>query len=405
MVIPDSFRDSFRRAVAGLSLLVVAVVLTASPAVAAPEAAIVMDMRNGEVLYSRSADRRLHPASLTKMMTLYLTFQAVREGRLKLDQKVRVSKHAARQPRSKLYLKTGQQVTIRSLIRATAIKSANDAAMVLAETIGGSQRGFARMMTQTAKRLGMDNTAFKNPHGLTARGHYSTARDMALLARHLYYDFPEYYNVFGRRSSVAAGKKIWSTNRLLRTYPGATGLKTGYTRAAGYNLAASAERGGKNIVAVQFGANSSGDRAKKVSRLLDIGFQKAKGNVRTVRPSKSGAVYASAGGSARHARVTVEDAPLPAERPTMQDSVAAALSEVLVGSAAAATPDRRRLAAITRKTDYIAPSAGQPVVEGVAVPVPRGTRTARGLRMLAPAHPALARVPIPPPKPVQLAQR
>ena len=265
----------------------IAFIALASPgaAEAAPKASIVMDMRNGKVLYSRRADQRLHPASLTKMMTLYLTFEAVRDGRLRLNQKVRVSRHASRQPASKLYLKAGSRVSVRSLIRATAIKSANDAAMVLAEAIGGSQRGFARMMTRKAKYLGMKNSAFKNPHGLTSRGHYSSARDMAILSRHLFFDYPQYYNIFKRKTDNAAGRRIWNTNRMLSSYPGADGIKTGYTRAAGYNLAASARRGRKQILAVQFGANSSADRTRRVTRLLNIGFSRAGNSVRKKRPT------------------------------------------------------------------------------------------------------------------------
>ncbi|MEO1601132.1 MAG: D-alanyl-D-alanine carboxypeptidase family protein, partial [Pseudomonadota bacterium] len=240
-----------------LTLLILAVGLIGPVrAEAAPYAAIVMDMRTGEVVHARSADRQQHPASLTKMMTLYLAFEAIKTGQIRLDQRIRVSRHAARQPASKLYLKSGQRVTIRSLIRATAIKSANDAAMALAEAIGGSQKNFARMMTNKARALGMASTRFRNPHGLTQKGHVSTARDMARLARHLYFDFPQYYNLFGRRMASAAGKRVYTTNRLLATYAGAEGMKTGYTRAAGYNLVATAKRGQRRVIAVVMGGKS-----------------------------------------------------------------------------------------------------------------------------------------------------
>lgn len=298
---------------------------------AAPQASIVMDMRNGKVLRSRSADRKLHPASLTKMMTLYLTFEAVKSGKLRLNQRIRVSRHAARQPASKLYLKAGQRVSVRSLIRATALKSANDAAMVLAEAIGGSQRGFARLMTRKAKRLGMKNTAFRNPHGLTSRGHYSTARDMAILGRHLFFDHPEYYNIFKRRTEHAAGKRVWNTNRLLSSYPGADGIKTGYTRAAGYNLVASARRGKKRIIAVQFGARSSADRSRKVARLLDIGFSRAPNSVRSVKPRSL---------SSNRRRIAVRYAPVPPRKPVLPETQVATIAGVLVGTAYAATPLR-----------------------------------------------------------------
>lgn len=309
-------------------LLLVIVAVMAGSAVtqaawAAPYAAIVMDMRNGEVLYARSADRRQPPASLTKLMTLYLTFEAVENGQLRLDQSVRVSRKASRQPASKLYLKAGQRVTIRSLIRATAIKSANDAAMVLAETIGGSERAFAELMTAKARALGMRNTTFRNPHGLTQSGHLSTARDMAILARHVYFDFPQYYNVFGRKTDRAAGKRIYSTNRLLRSYRGAEGMKTGYTRAAGYNLVATASRGSERIIAVVLGGKSSRSRNRQVAKLLDLGFSRADSRVAIVRPGTR--------------RIQVASAPLPPVRPGLRSTGLAALGEVAATPAAAET--------------------------------------------------------------------
>lgn len=360
------------------------VVLASGSAHAAPEAAIVVDMRNGKVLHSRSADQRLHPASLTKMMTLYLTFDAVRRGKLRLNQKLRVSRHAARMPASKLYLKAGQRVTVRSLIRATAIKSANDAAMVLAEAIGGSQRGFGKMMTRQAKRLGMKNTVFKNPHGLTQSGHYSTARDMAALGRHLFHDFPEYYNIFARKTDYAAGKRIWSTNRLLSSYAGADGIKTGYTRAAGYNLVASARRGKKRILAVVFGARSSGNRAVKVARLLDMGFKRAPNSVRTVKPRTEGPTRRAGG------RILVKRSPLPPRRPGMRDVVMAAVSEVLASPASAAVAPGGE---VRMAESSVAPKSSD-------LPVPRKML---GRRIDPAGNEEL--VPIPLPRPVRIAAR
>jgi D-alanyl-D-alanine carboxypeptidase len=243
-----------------LVLFVTVLLLSASerPAFAAQYSAIVMDMRDGTVLYESNPDRRQSPASLTKMMTLYLAFEAVENGQLSLDQKVRVSRHAARQPPSKLYLKSGQRVSIRSLIRASAIKSANDAAVALAEAVSGSEKAFARLMTSRARQFGMTNTTFRNANGLTARGHLSTARDMAILGRHLFFDFPQYYNLFSRKTARAAGKRVYNTNRrLLSSYAGADGIKTGYTNAAGYTLVASARRGKKRVIASLFGGKSS----------------------------------------------------------------------------------------------------------------------------------------------------
>lgn len=284
-------------------LIWAALTVQAIPAAAAPYAAIVMDMRDGRVYHARSADRRQHPASLTKMMTLYMTFEAIRDGRLGLDTRVRVSRHAARQPASKLYVKTGQRVRIRDMIRAAAIKSANDAAMVLAEAVGGSQREFARMMTERARQIGMKNSTFKNPHGLTQAGHLSTARDMAILARRLYFDFPQYYNIFGRTEAVAAGKRIYTTNRLLRSYRGAEGMKTGYTRAAGYNLVSIAARGQERVISVVMGGRSSKTRNAKSAELLTLGFRNAPSRVAVVKPRT------------RVASATVKFAPVPPQRP------------------------------------------------------------------------------------------
>ncbi len=243
---------------------------------AAPYAAMVIDARTGEVLHSRNADTRLHPASLTKMMTLYIAFEAVERGEISLDTKVKISKHAASEPPSKLGLRSGQRIALRYLIRAAAVKSANDAATAIGEAISGSEAAFARRMNRTAKALGMTRTTFKNAHGLTESGHLSTARDMTTLGRHVLYDYPQYYNLFSRTSTSAGIKTVNNTNRrLLANYRGADGIKTGYTRAAGFNLVASAERGNERVIATVFGGKSSTSRNARVAELLDMGFRRA----------------------------------------------------------------------------------------------------------------------------------
>lgn len=252
---------------------------------AAPFAAHVIDARTGEVLYSKNADTRLHPASLTKMMTLYIAFQEIEAGRLSLDSVVTVSANAAAQPPSRLGLKAGQKIALRYLIRAAAIKSANDAASAIGDHIGGNEAKFAARMTRTAKALGMTNTTFKNANGLTREGHMSSARDMSTLGRHLLYDFPQYYNLFSRRTADAGLIHVANTNRrFLDAYEGADGIKTGYTVAAGFNLTASAQRGNKRIIATVFGATSTASRNAKVAELLDLGFARAPGKVRTEKP-------------------------------------------------------------------------------------------------------------------------
>lgn len=256
-------------------------------AAAAPYAALVMDARNGEVFYSRNADTRLHPASLTKMMTLYIVFEAVENGEIGLDDRVRISANAANEPPSKLGLKPGQTIALRYLVRAAAVRSANDAATALAEAIEGTEAQFARRMNRTAKALGMTRTTFKNAHGLTQEGHLSTARDMTILGRHLFYDYPAYYNLFSRLTTDAGVAEVRHTNRhLLQSYRGADGIKTGYTRAAGFNLTASAERNGERIIATVFGGQSTASRNAKVAELLDLGFSKAPSRVALHRPAR-----------------------------------------------------------------------------------------------------------------------
>jgi D-alanyl-D-alanine carboxypeptidase len=261
--------------------------LMPAPVWAAPYAAFVMDARTGEVLHSRNADTRLHPASLTKMMTLYVVFQAVERGEISLDSKVRISAKAAAEQPSKLGLQAGSEIKLRFLIRASAVKSANDAATAMAEAISGSEAAFARRMNRTAKSLGMTRTTFKNAHGLTETGHMSTARDMSIMGRHMIYDYPQYYNLFSRTSTHAGIREVSNTNRrLLAAYKGADGIKTGYTRAAGFNLVASAERGNERIIATVFGGNSTPSRNAKVAELLDLGFRRAPSRAPLRKPQK-----------------------------------------------------------------------------------------------------------------------
>jgi len=257
------------------------------PAQAVPYAEIVIDARSGQVIREQNADTRLHPASLTKMMTLYIAFDAINRGEIGLDDYVTVSAHAAGEAPSKLYLKPGQKIQVRYLIRGAAIKSANDAAMAIAEAISGSQQAFAQRMTLTAKALGMSRSTFKNPNGLTQDGHLSTARDMTTLGRALFYHFPEYYSLFSRQSVEIGGKTVYNTNRkLLDSYEGADGIKTGYTVAAGFNLTASAERGRERIIATVFGGTSSSSRNARVAELLDLGFKKAPRRVAVKAPAR-----------------------------------------------------------------------------------------------------------------------
>ncbi|MFZ1726692.1 MAG: serine hydrolase [Albidovulum sp.] len=327
-------------------------------AMSAPYADLVIDARTGQVLHETNADTRLHPASLTKMMTLYIAFEAIEHGEISLDSQVTISQNAAAEPPSKLGLKAGQKIALRYLIRAAAIKSANDAATAIGEAIEGSESAFANRMNRTAKALGMTRTTFRNANGLTAEGHLSTARDMTTLGRRVFFDYPQYYNLFSRRTADAGMKQVNSTNRrFLDSYKGADGIKTGYTTPAGFNLVASAERGNTRIIATVFGGKSTASRNARVAELLDLGFGKAPRKAIVQKPampvytaqaepddsdsvSVSGIGTTSAGKTLRLARA-IAKSPRPLPRPekstepmllALQDDINAALVEAHAGA-------------------------------------------------------------------------
>lgn len=361
---------------------VVSTVVVTSPVQAAPFAAIVMDGRTGEVLYEKNANARLHPASLTKMMTLYIVFQEIEAGRLTLDTKVTVTKYAASQPPSRLGLKPGQKIAVRYLIRAAAIKSANDAASALGDHIGGDHVAFAKRMTRTARQLGMDNTTFKNANGLTAEGHLSTARDMNVLGRHLFYDFPQYYHIFSRRTADAGIAQVSNTNtRFLDAYEGADGIKTGYTVAAGFNLTASAHRGKKHVIATVFGGTSTANRNAKMKELMDIGFGKAKNNVKEQPPVAAAVEDAlvaaletgideidAEGGAGKIVRVSgeVKVSPRPKARPSIPavpDEVVVAMNAGIEDALAQATAEPAPEGTLEFQAEAMAPGAALPEAE------------------------------------------
>lgn len=307
---------------------------------AAPYAAYVIDARTGEVLHARNADTPLHPASLTKMMTLYIAFQAIERGELSLDTQVTISRNAASEEPSKLGLREGQKIALRYLIRGAAVKSANDAATAIGEAIEGSEAKFARRMNRTAKQIGMTRTTFKNAHGLTESGHMSTAHDMTVLGRHLLYDYPQYYNLFSRLTADAGVRKVSHTNRrFLQSYKGADGIKTGYTRAAGFNLTASAERGNERIIVTVFGGASTSARNAKVAELMDLGFRRAPSSAPLSKPAApayvaqadvEGEEPAASGAQGKTIRLilAVKDSKRPVLRPVAQAPVQVASAEV-----------------------------------------------------------------------------
>jgi D-alanyl-D-alanine carboxypeptidase len=277
---------------------ILAVVFLCHAAIAQAQqfAALVMDARTGQVLKAINADTRVYPASLTKMMTLYIVFDQIQRGRLSLDQEITVSANAADEAPSRLGLRAGQKIELRYLIRAAAIKSANDAATAMGDYIGGSEPGFAAIMNQYARAMGMTNTTFKNANGLPRDGHMTTARDMATLGRRLVYDFPQYYNIFGRTSTSAGLATVKNTNRkLLEAYQGADGIKTGYTRQAGFNVVSSAQRGNRRVIVALLGGKSTAARNAQSADLMDYGFAQMPAFARVLPPAALTTMVASVG--------------------------------------------------------------------------------------------------------------
>ncbi len=368
----------------GLGIVVVLLaalfLTTAALAKAERKAAIVVDAVTGEVLYEKQADRRHYPASLTKMMTLYLLFEAVERGQVTLNTPLPVSKHAAAQPPSKVGVKAGGSITVEQAIRSLAIKSGNDVAVVVAEALAGSEANFGRKMTAMARRLGMWRTTFFNASGLPDKRQLSTPRDMAKLSRALLYDFPRFYHYFSAPGFSYKGKQFNSHNRLLYSYGGADGIKTGYTRAAGYNISVSAVRGGRRLIAVVFGADSSSKRNTWAASLLDRAYPSAA----TGHP-KQQFVALDRGGKlpALQPRIT-ESGPVPKAKPLQQTpqvnlAAAPAKPKVTKPREAAAAP---KVAAPAKPVK----AAAQPVAKTAAVastqslpPKPTQVQTGSGL--------------------------
>jgi D-alanyl-D-alanine carboxypeptidase len=236
-------------------------------------AAIVVDGTDGQVLEQVNADHRDYPASLTKMMTLYLTFQGLKSGKLTLDQPMAVSAWAADKSPTKLGLRAGQTISVRDCILGMITKSANDAATVMAEGIGGSESHFAEMMNAQAALLGMSDTHFANASGLPDPDNTSTAHDLVKLAMALYRDFPQYAHFFATQEFVFRGHIVRGHNNLMYRYPGMDGLKTGFTDASGFNLASTAVRDGHRLFAVVLGSRTAAGRDRLMARLLDDGFE------------------------------------------------------------------------------------------------------------------------------------
>jgi D-alanyl-D-alanine carboxypeptidase len=254
------------------SIVVAAALALVIPRVAHAEALLLIEADSGKVLQADNATYPWYPASLSKLMTAYVTLKAVKEGRVTLDTLLTVSPVAASQAPSKMGLRPGTQVTVDNALKMMLVKSANDMAVVLAEGIGGSIDGFSAMMNQAAQQLGMTQTSYVNPNGLPADGQITSARDLAILARGIIHDLPE-YEYFVHIPSIRYGRRVTQNfNKLIGRYPGADGFKTGFICASGYNLVASATRNGRRLIAVVLGASSGQMRAVRAAQLLERGF-------------------------------------------------------------------------------------------------------------------------------------
>lgn len=267
-------------------------------------AALVVDANTGTVLHQENADKFRYPASLTKMMTLYLAFEAVKEGRLQMAQPLRVSAFAASRPRMNMGLRPGQKMTVEEAILSLIVRSANDSAVVLAEAISGSEAQFANKMTERARDLGMMHTVYRNASGLPDAQQKTTAYDLARLAIALRRDFPEYYPLFSRTNFTYNGTVYPGHNRLTSNYPGCDGLKTGFVNASGFNLVSSAKRGDTKVVAVVMGGQTASSRDKQMISLLDRFLGKAPAAATSSIAAKSKGITAEkaayAAGSQKH---------------------------------------------------------------------------------------------------------
>jgi D-alanyl-D-alanine carboxypeptidase/D-alanyl-D-alanine carboxypeptidase (penicillin-binding protein 5/6) len=304
-----------------VAALVAGATLTqAVPALAAPKAAIIVDGKSGKVLYSDNPDGKRYPASLTKMMTLYLLFDSMESGRTSLKTPIKVSAHCAGQAPSKLGFRPGQTIDAESAILAIVTKSANDVACSIGEYLGGTESGFAKKMTARARTLGMTKTVFRNASGLPDPGQVTTARDMATLGRAIQEHFPEEYKYFSRRSFKWRGQTIVGHNYLLGRVDGVDGIKTGYTRASGFNLVTSVKRDNRYLVGVVLGGDSGKSRDARMTQLVKTYMPKASKGARTA-PLIAGAPANDGSQLAAYAEV---ETPIPPKRPIAPEPITTA---------------------------------------------------------------------------------
>ncbi|WP_414650725.1 serine hydrolase [Ensifer sp.] len=292
----------------------------------AGSASVVLDARTGKVLSAENPDVLNHPASLTKMMTVYMAFEALKRGELSWDSKIKVSKAAAAKPPMRLGLKTGMTITVREAVLGMIVRSGNDAAAAMAEKLGGTETNFARMMTAKARQLGMSKTVFINASGLPASRQVTTAREMSTLAVALMRDFPREYRLFATESFNFRGRKVRGHNNLMYRYEGMDGIKTGYTNASGFNLVSAVKDGNRRVVGVVLGGKTARSRDAKMAALLDRHVGKAaKGGRQLVASTRSSK---TAEAPVEVASAATSDVPMPYSAPqrSKQDSVAALIA-------------------------------------------------------------------------------
>jgi D-alanyl-D-alanine carboxypeptidase len=287
-------------------------------AAAVPSSAIIIDAKSGKTLYASNADERRHPASLTKMMTLYLLFEAIQSGKTTLDSQMPVSAHAAAQSPSKLDLRPGSSISVRDAIEAIVTKSANDVAVVIAEYLGGTEKAFCVQMTARAHAMGMSKSNFVNASGLPANEQWTSARDMATLGRALREHFPQFYSYFSTPSFVWQGRRIANHDNLLNRIDGVDGIKTGYTRASGFNLVSSVSTDGRLVVGVVMGGTTARVRDNRMADLLEQYVPMASAGKKTVRPVPGGSFAAPV--------LVASAVPLPRQRPTIDGNATASTS-------------------------------------------------------------------------------
>ena len=377
MAFQDQHGWSWRRlgVIALAAALAIAGHVVASPAHAAGKSAVlVIDANTGRVLHQSAADEPRHPASLAKMMTLYLTFELIEQGRLSYQTKIKISANAAAAAPTKLDLAEGEEIALIDAIKALITKSANDVAVAIAEHIAGSEEKFAKLMTQKARQLGMPATLFRNASGLPDDEQVTTARDMVTLALHLQDDFPRHYPLFATRTFTYNDETLHNHNTLLSSYEGTDGIKTGYTRASGFNLVASVRRGRKHVVGAIFGGASAASRNAAMRTFLNMGLVKASSE----RTRQAGPLLAAQGKPAPDRKIGAVPTPRRVARPATPQIVTAAAAPLPVAPAAAQpAPEPQRSPAIEMarvRPVLVTPRAANPSPE----PLPLRGSTAPG---------------------------